>query len=67
MNEDPMRLSAHMSRIAGRRYPAVERAIEKMDPEEQRDFNRFLKDVEYEIMVAKKTHRFWPGGPSIRV
>jgi hypothetical protein len=55
-----------MTRIAGRRYPAVERAIEKMDPEEQRDFERFLRDVDSEILIAKK-HRLWPGGPSVRI
>jgi hypothetical protein len=58
-----------MSQLAGgRRRTDFERAIEeRLDPQDLEAFYRWLQQVEQELMSAKRTHRMFPGGPSIRL
>jgi hypothetical protein len=58
---------ATMGRFTGRRYQDLYNEIEKMPLAAQRDFNRFLQDVEGEIERERRTFRPFPGGPKIRM
>lgn len=53
-----------MRQATGKRYPELEKKLEELGVPALRDFHRFMQDIGYEMMVARK-HRLWPGGPRL--
>lgn len=54
-------------RLTGKRYPALEREMEKMGPEAMRELHLLLREVEQVLEREKRIVRPFPGGPRMRM
>lgn len=67
MDASPQMIEAHMMRIVYKNYPNFVNALKALPPEARYDLERFLRDVDHELMTAKRNVQMWPGGPRIRM
>lgn len=61
------RVTRHMSQLTRKRYPELESKLKELPIEALHELERFLRDVDYELIQAKRTVHLWPGGPKIKL